>query len=95
MNPIPYTGTLEEARDRLLRILRASPRTTIVQEGPVSLKAECQSLLFRYVDDVDLVLDEQTKTIQFRSASRVGRWDLGVNRRRMMDLRRRFLTEGA
>lgn len=91
MDPIPYTGTLEEARDRLLRILRASPRTTIVQEGPASIKAECQSLLFRYVDDVDLILDEQTKTIHFRSASRVGHWDLGVNRRRMTGLRRRFL----
>jgi uncharacterized protein (DUF1499 family) len=95
MDPIPYTGTLEEARHRLLRILRSSPRTTIVQEGPASIKAECRSRIFRFVDDVDFVLDDQAKAIHFRSASRIGRSDLGVNRRRMMDLRRRFLVEGA
>lgn len=94
MDPIPYTGTLEEARERLLRVLRAYPRTTIVQEGPVSLKAECRSLIFHYVDDVDLAFDDQQKTIHFRSASRVGRWDMGVNRRRMKRLRRRFLKAG-
>jgi uncharacterized protein (DUF1499 family) len=91
MEPIPYTGSLEETRERLLRVLRAHPRTKIVQEGPISLKAECRSLLFRYVDDVDFALDDQQKTIHFRSASRVGRWDMGVNRRRMKKIRRRFL----
>jgi uncharacterized protein (DUF1499 family) len=92
MEPIPYTGSLEEARERLLRVLRAYPRTTIVHEGPLALKAECRSSFFQYVDDVDFVFDEVAKTIHFRSASRVGRWDLGVNRRRMNRLRRRFLA---
>ncbi len=93
MEPIPYTGSLEEARERLLRVLRAYPRTTIVHEGTPALKAECRSSFFQYVDDVDFVFDEVAKTIHFRSASRVGRWDLGVNRRRMDRLRRRFLAE--
>lgn len=92
MDPIPYTGTLEEARERLLRVLRAYPRTTIVQEGPASIKAECQSLFFRFVDDVDFVLDDQAKAIHFRSASRLGRRDFGVNRQRMEEIRRRFLS---
>jgi uncharacterized protein (DUF1499 family) len=94
MDPIPYTGTLDEARERLLRVLRAYPRTAVVQEGPDSLKAECRSRLVRYVDDVDFVLDDRQKVIHFRSASRVGRWDLGVNRRRMEKIRRRFLATG-
>jgi uncharacterized protein (DUF1499 family) len=95
MEPISYTGSLEETRERLLRVLRAYPRTTIVQEGPVSLKAECRSRLFHYVDDVDFAFDDQRKTIHFRSASREGTWDLGVNRRRMNVIRRRFLKAGS
>jgi uncharacterized protein (DUF1499 family) len=93
MDPIPYGGTLDQARERLLRVLRAYPRTTIVQEGPASLKAECRSRIFRFVDDVDLVLDDAAKVIHFRSASRLGRRDFGVNRQRMNDIRRRFLAE--
>jgi uncharacterized protein (DUF1499 family) len=92
MDAIPYTGTLEEARERLLRVLRAHPRTTIVQGGPASIKAECQSRFFRFVDDVDFVLDDQAKAIHFRSASRLGRRDFGVNRQRMEEIRRRFLS---
>lgn len=95
MDPIPYTGSLDQARARLLRVLRAYPRTTVVQEGPVSLKAECRSRLFRFVDDVDFVLDDQTRTIHFRSASRLGRKDFGVNRHRMEEIRRLFEAEGA
>lgn len=93
MDPIPYTGTLDDARARLLRVLRAYPRTTIVQEGPVSLKAECRSRIFRFVDDVDFVLDDQAKAIHFRSASRLGRKDFGVNRKRMEEIRSLFLAE--
>jgi uncharacterized protein (DUF1499 family) len=92
MDPIPYAGTLDEAREWLLRVLQAYPRTTVVQESPVSLKAECRSRIFRFVDDVDFVLDDRTKAIHFRSASRLGRRDFGVNRRRMESLRRRFLA---
>lgn len=94
MEPIPYTGSLEEARERLLRVLRAYPGMVVVHEGPLALKAECRTPVLQYVDDVNFAFDDQEKTIHFRSASRVGRWDLGVNRRRMKRLRRRFLAEG-
>lgn len=93
MEPIPYQGPLEDARERMLRILRAWPRTRIVEEGPTHLKAECRSLLFRFVDSVDLVFDDAAKVIHFRSASRVGTCDYGVNRRRMERLRRLFLAQ--
>lgn len=93
MDPIPYTGALDEARARLLRVLRAYPRTKIVQEGPVALKAECRSRIFRFVDDVDFAFDDQAKAIHFRSASRLGRRDFGVNRKRMEEIRRLFQAE--
>ena len=90
MEPIPYSGPLAAARERLLAVLRALPRTRIVLEEPGYLKAECRSRVFRFVDDVDLLFDDQAKLIHFRSAARLGRRDFGVNRERMEEIRRRF-----
>ena len=55
--------------------------TTEVLEG--YLHAECKSFVFRFVDDVDIVVDPVAHVYRFRSASRIGRSDLGVNRQRI------------
>lgn len=94
MDPIPYTGTLDQARARMLQVLRAHPRTRMVQEEPGYLKAECRSRVFRFVDDVELLFDDGAKQIHFRSASRLGRRDFGVNRERMERIRAAFLATG-
>jgi len=83
MDPIPFEGTVDEARARLLEVLAARPRTKIVTEQPTYLHAECTTSLFRFVDDVEFLIDEQAGVIHFRSASRAGHSDLGENRRRM------------
>ena len=75
---------------RLLPVLRAVPRTTIVQSGADSVRVEFRTRFFRFVDDAQFVFDDKAKTIHFRSASRVGHSDLGVNRRRMEGIRRAF-----
>ncbi len=90
LEPIPYVGQLAAARDRMLKILRDRPRTTIVREEADYLKAECRSALFRFVDDVEILFDDAAKRIHFRSASRVGRSDFGVNRNRMEEIRAAF-----
>ena len=66
------------------------PRTQIVTDEETYIHATFTSLIFRFVDDVQFVIDDATKTIHFRSASRVGRGDMGVNRNRMEEIRTRF-----
>jgi len=56
------------------------------------IHATFTSLIFRFVDDVEFVIDDSAKQIQFRSASRVGRNDFGVNRRRIEQLRDKLAT---
>jgi uncharacterized protein (DUF1499 family) len=46
------------------------------------------------VDDVHFLFDDAAKEIHFRSASRLGRSDFGVNRKRMEEIRRGFLEAG-
>jgi uncharacterized protein (DUF1499 family) len=45
-----------------------------------------------FVDDVQFLLDEKARVIHVRSASRVGYWDLGVNRKRIEAIRREYLS---
>jgi uncharacterized protein (DUF1499 family) len=92
IEPLAHDGTAEEAMSRLKAALTTLPRTRVVAEAPDYLRAECTSLLFRFVDDVEFLIDRERKVIHFRSASRVGRSDLGANRRRMEALRQAFAS---
>ncbi len=49
-----------------------------------------RSRIFRFVDDLTCRLDRDNKLIQLRSASRVGYFDFGVNRKRVERLRMTF-----
>jgi uncharacterized protein (DUF1499 family) len=80
--PIPFGG---DAMGAVRKALAAMPRVTIVSEKPNYLYAEFRSRLLGYVDDVEFFFDGSA--IQVRSASRLGRRDFGVNRRRVERLR--------
>jgi uncharacterized protein (DUF1499 family) len=83
MPPVPFTDAPDRAHARARAALLAEPRTRIVVEQPGYLRAESRSRLFRFVDDVEVVVDAAARVFRFRSASRVGRRDFGVNRARM------------
>jgi uncharacterized protein (DUF1499 family) len=62
-------------------------RATVIAEEGGYLYAEYKSALMGYVDDVELLLDDKTRLVHVRSASRLGRSDFGVNRKRIEELR--------
>lgn len=70
------------------------PRTTVVEATASTLHAECASALFGFVDDLELQLRDSESRVSIRSASRVGRSDLGVNRRRVEGLREALRGRG-
>ena len=81
--PIRYRKPRAEAKEVLKEAIRSMPRTKLVEEDEAYLHYEATSLLLRFVDDVEFLFDDETKTVHFRSASRTGYGDLGVNRKRM------------
>ena len=85
--PYRFQQPLYEAKARLIQIFSGFPRTELVKEEEAYLHFEARSFLFQFVDDVEFQFDEDTHTIHFRSASRSGHYDFGVNRKRMKDLR--------
>ena len=90
MNPIQYRGSIEEARQRLLEIIHSFARATVVRNDGNYLKVEFRSAIFSFIDDVEFEFDDASKVIQFRSASRLGYYDFGVNRNRMRTVSRQF-----
>jgi uncharacterized protein (DUF1499 family) len=75
--------------ERLKKVVRGMKRTTVVRETQDYIHVEFRTFL-GFVDDAEFYIDESQKVIHLRSASRVGYWDLGVNRRRMESIREEF-----
>jgi uncharacterized protein (DUF1499 family) len=70
------------------------PRTTITEITDSYLHAECRSMVFRFVDDLELELRPAEGIIAVRSASRTGYSDFGVNRSRVERLRSVLQSRG-
>lgn len=85
--PFPFAGPSADALSRVKAAALSFPRTAVVEEAPGYLKMTFTSALFRFVDDVEFEVDEAAKVVNVRSASRVGRSDLGVNRKRVESIR--------
>ena len=89
---LAFEGPATEAMARLRAIVESMPRATVVEADDAYLHAEFRSAVFRFVDDVQCLLDEQAGVIHVRSASRVGYSDLGVNRRRVEALQAAWIA---
>jgi uncharacterized protein (DUF1499 family) len=90
MAPLSLEQSAEKALAEISGIIRSMPRTRIVTADDHYLHAEFRSLVFGFVDDVEFAIAEEEHVIHFRSASRLGRSDLGVNRQRMEEIARRY-----
>lgn len=85
LEPLPLPDDLDPvaALDALEALIRSEPRTAIEGRTPLRLSATDRSRVFRFVDDVEARVDPAARVLHARSAARVGRGDLGVNRRRV------------
>jgi uncharacterized protein (DUF1499 family) len=90
--PLAYETTLEEAREKLISVINSMKRSEIVTAEVNYIHATFKSALFGFVDDVEFLFDDQRKVIDVRSASRTGYSDLGVNRKRVEEIRQKFVN---
>jgi len=84
---IAYTTSASEALAKVKSVVESMERAAIVQEGNDYLYVEFTSGLMGFVDDVEFYIDDSAKVIHVRSASRLGQSDLGVNRKRVEEIR--------
>jgi uncharacterized protein (DUF1499 family) len=88
--PLTYSSTPAEAMAALKAVIKDMDRTAIIQDDGNYLYAEFTSAIMGFVDDVEFYLDEGAGVIHVRSASRLGKSDLGVNRKRVEEIREKF-----
>jgi uncharacterized protein (DUF1499 family) len=86
MAAVPYTGDANFMMTQILKVVSAMPRATIIKQEGDYLHVAFRSRVFGFVDDVEFYLDDSNKLIHFRSAARLGRGDMGVNRKRMSEI---------
>jgi uncharacterized protein (DUF1499 family) len=96
VSPFHMDVAPDKAWEALKRAVEAESRTRIVEEDRERwyLRAEATSRIFRFVDDLEFQIIPEEHLVHVRSASRVGYWDLGVNRRRVERLREALKSEG-
>lgn len=92
MAPLPYRVDRATSRNLIVSIVRDMPRTTIVTRADHYLHVEFRSRLFGFVDDVEFLFDDAAAVVRFRSASRTGYSDMGVNRKRMTAIGEAYRT---
>lgn len=83
----------EGAMEQLRQVLTSMSGVDVIADERDYVRAECTSRLMRYVDDIEFLRDEEAGVIHVRSASRVGHSDLGANRDRVEEIRRRLAEE--
>ena len=86
MPSIPYAQDASFVMTQVLRAVSSMPRTTIVKQDDIYLHVEFRSPTMGFPDDVEFYIDDANKLLHFRSAARMGRGDMGVNRQRMTEL---------
>lgn len=75
---------------RLKTLVTASKGAKIISQDGNYLHAEFATPTLGFVDDVEFLFDRKAGVIHLRSASRVGRRDFGVNRKRIESLRHKL-----
>ncbi|MGB5232909.1 MAG: DUF1499 domain-containing protein [Desulfoprunum sp.] len=81
--PLAFTGDRQETHQALRQAITGYPgKVKIVTDTPAYIHCVFSSATFGFRDDVEFLLDDTSRVVHFRSASRLGYSDLGVNRRR-------------
>ena len=86
MPAIKYSRSMEDTKTILVDLLESIPGCEVVVAKEGYVKAVFTSRIFRFKDDVEFLFDDREKILNFKSSSRIGYYDFGVNRNRMENL---------
>ena len=85
--PLPLRGDGPATLAKIKAVVGGMEGAKVVKSEPDYLYAQYTTRLMKFVDDVEFWYDPTARVIQVRSASRVGKGDMGVNRKRIEAVR--------
>jgi uncharacterized protein (DUF1499 family) len=87
MDPIPFTGSLEDAMAAIDAVIDSYPRTKVTKRETDYASSVFKTKILRFKDTVEFEVDDNAKLIHFRSESvPYAGSDLGANRKRMTEV---------
>jgi uncharacterized protein (DUF1499 family) len=93
VEPLPYLGNRKESRQRIISAARLYGNARIVREEDGYLHIVFSTAFMRFKDDAEFLFDDRDGIIHFRSESRLGYSDMGLNRERYEVLRGLYLND--
>ena len=81
----------EIAYNELIQILENTPRLKIIKKDKDYIRAIATSRIMKFIDDIEIKILNKDNIFQVKSSSRIGIYDLGVNKRRVETLRFRLI----
>ncbi len=91
--PLALRGDGPATLARIKTLVAGMAGATVVRSEADYLYVQFTSRVLKFVDDTEFWFDPVNQVIQVRSASRVGRGDLGVNRKRIETIRAALAAE--
>ena len=94
VEPFELAMSKEEAWPLVREAVLEIPRTVIDEEDDHYLHAKTSSMIFHFVDNLELLYQADEHLIEVRSSSVLGLYDLSANRRRVEALRTALIAKG-
>lgn len=82
VNPLPFKDSVASSKEAMKKALASYGDIEIVDESDNYIYAIATTGKMKYHDDIEIYFDEAEGVIQYRSASRAGYGDMGLNRNR-------------
>ena len=79
---LPLKGTVEETKKALLSAMETYGGIDVVEEDDNYIYAIATTGTMKFCDDIEIYIDVEAGVVQYRSASRAGYSDMGLNRLR-------------
>lgn len=90
VEPLKFSGDLQATRSKIIKIVNNYEGTDIIINEKNYIYAVFTTGGMKFKDDVEFYFDEDRKLIHFRSASRVGYSDMGLNKKRFNEIQKYY-----
>jgi uncharacterized protein (DUF1499 family) len=92
IDPLPIIDDASTTLARIRGIIEAMNGAEIITSDEHYLYVQFTTRIMKFVDDAEFWFDPVANVIQIRSASRLGKSDLGVNRKRIETIRQQLTS---
>lgn len=90
VEPLEFEGNLNESNTKIINIINSYANSKIITQSDNYIHIVFQTSSMHFKDDVEFYFDTKNKLIHFRSASRLGYSDMGVNKERYNEIKLKY-----